>query len=103
MLMSCPASLLLMLLLAQTPTPDAHDLIPQLGSRRYAERQAATTALERLGQRAMPALRAAREQRDPEIRARASALLARIEGGLLVQPSLVALQFNDAPLSEVIR
>ena len=97
------ASLAWCVLLGQTPSSDPLELIQRLGSPRYVERQAASSALERLGSRSLPALRAALEQRDPEIRTRAGTLLARIEGNLLTQPSQVTLNFQDAPLSEVVR
>src|SRR5262249_28798236 len=56
-----------------------------------------------LGRQALPALRAAHDSRDPEVRSRASALIARIENALLTQPTLVALDFDDRPLKEVVR
>lgn len=96
------ASLALFVALGQVPATDPVDLIPQLGAPHYAERQAATTTLERLGRLALPALRSAREQRDPEVRTRAASLLARIEGSLLTQPSLVTLDFEDAPLAAAV-
>ena len=66
-------------------------------------RQAASAALERLGRRALPALKAACEQKDPEVRSRASAVLSRVEGALLTHPTEVRLDFQDAPISEVVR
>ena len=41
--------------------------------------------------------------KDPEIRSRASALITKIEGGLLTKPTMVALDFHDQPLAEVVR
>ena len=89
---------------ARSPRPTRPTWSRQLGAPRYAEREAASAALERLGRRALPALRAAREQRDPEVRTRAAALLAQDRGG----PADPAepwsrLDFQDAPLAEVVR
>jgi len=97
------ASLAVLVLFGQVPATDPFDLIAQLGAPQYAERNAASATLERLGRRALPALRAAREQRDPEVRSRAASLLAKIEGALLTQPSLVTLDFQDTPLPEAVR
>ena len=97
------ASLALFVILGQAPAGDPLDLIKGLGAPRFAEREAAASALEQLGRRALPALRIAREQRDPEIRNRAAALLGRIEGSLLTIPSQVTLDFEDAPIGDVIR
>jgi hypothetical protein len=76
-------------------------IVSQLGAPRYAEREAAAQALERLGRAALPALHAAREARDPEIRLRAAGLLKKIEIALLTQPTKVRLDFNNALLPEV--
>jgi hypothetical protein len=84
-------------------TPDPSELVTRLGSLRYVEREEAAGALERLGRLAIPALRAAREARDAEIRTRAAALFNKIEGALLTQPTLVSLDFDDQPLAEVTK
>jgi hypothetical protein len=99
------ASLVLVMVLGQSsPTSvDPTELVDRLGAPRYAERQAATEALERLGRHALPALRAARGERDPEVRSRVAALVTRIEGALLTQPSTVQLNFDDAPLHQVLK
>jgi hypothetical protein len=97
------ASLALVVVLGQVPAVDPAALVARLGSSRYAEREDAAGALERLGRPALAALRAARDDRDPEIRSRASALLNRIESGLLTQPTLVTLDFDDQPLPEVVK
>jgi hypothetical protein len=55
-------------------------LIEQLGSERYAERQAATTTLKHVGEPALDALRrASRNSNDAEIRRRAKRLVENIE------------------------
>src|SRR4051794_17626013 len=96
-------NLALIILLGQVPATDPAALVAQLGSPRYAEREAAAGALERAGRPAIAALRAARDARDPEIRTRAAALIHRIEGALLTQPTLVTLDFEDQPLPEVVK
>src|SRR5690348_11567137 len=80
--------------------PDPATLVERLGAPRYAEREEAAKALERSGAAAVPALRAARKARDPEVRARAAALLERIESGLMVRPTTVRLDYRDRPLNE---
>ena len=97
------ASLAIFVLLGQAPAADPTALVAQLGSRRYADREAAAVALERLGRQALPILRTARTVRDLEIRTRASGLVNRIEGALLTQPTLIALDFQDRPLLEVLK
>lgn len=99
------ANVAFVLLLGQLPAPapaDTSELVAKLGSGRYAERQSAATELEGLGRQALPALRNARDLKDPEVRSRASALIARIEGALLIEPTMIRLPFEDRPLGEVI-
>jgi hypothetical protein len=97
------ASLAILVLLGQAPALDPSALVAQLGSRRYVEREAAADALVQLGRQALPALRSARSARDLEIRTRASALVNRIEGTLLTQPTLITLDVQDRPLPEVLK
>ena len=99
------AKLVLLGLLGQVPgeQADPSAIAAQLGSRRYAEREAASETLERLGRSALPALRAARDSRDLEIRNRAYGLIHKIEGALLTQASQVRLQFENTPLVEVMQ
>jgi hypothetical protein len=97
------ANLVLFVLLGQGPADDPAALVGRLGSPRYAEREAAADALERLGRQAIPALRAARDARDPEVRTRAAALSNKIEGALLTQPTMVRLDFDDQPLPAVVK
>src|SRR4051794_39018486 len=65
-------------LLAAAPPPQVDRLIRQLGSDRYAQRESATQALDRLGGPALPALRKAAGSPDPEVRRRARRLVAAI-------------------------
>ena len=62
------ALVLLGQLSTSAPQSDPSALVGQLGAARYADREAAAGALERLGRAALPALRAARDHRDPEVR-----------------------------------
>lgn len=97
------ASLLLIAVLGQAPEVDPRALVPRLGAPRYAEREEAAAALERLGGKALPALRAARDLRDPEVQSRAVALVNKIEGALLTQPTMLSLDFTDKPLLEAVK
>src|SRR5437763_1828212 len=97
------ASLVLSAALVRVGEPDPPALVGRLGAPRWADREAAARALERRGRAALPALRAGRESRDPEVRARAAALIERIESGALVQPTLVRLDYRDRPLADVVR
>ena len=99
------ASLLLVLqLVAQSLTSgNPQILLEQLGATRYADREAAARVLEKLGREAIPVLRSARDSRDMEIRTRAAALLQKIEGSLLTMPTMVWLNFKDAPLADVVQ
>jgi len=99
------ASLLLVLqLVTQSSTSgNPQILLEQLGATRYADREAAARALEKLGREAIPVLQSARDSRDMEIRTRAAALLQKIEGSLLTMPTMVWLNFKDAPLGDVVQ
>ncbi len=80
---------------------DPAALVGRLGAPRFADREAAATALEKLGADALTALRAAADDRDPEVRSRAAGIARKIEAGLLIEPTRVALDFRDRPLDEV--
>ena len=97
-----PTLALAVAVLASGPLPDPTDLVKQLGSARYTLRESAEGELSRLGRVALPALRAAKDSRDPEIRTRASAILARIENSMLVEPTPITLDFRDVPIVEAI-
>lgn len=97
--------LCLWLLAATDPLPEGSDpagLVARLGSARFTERESAGRDLERLGRGAIAALRAASASPDAEVRARASSILGRIEGALLVEPTMVALDFDDARLVDAL-
>jgi hypothetical protein len=99
------AKLWLLVMIGQVPggQADPSALVVQLGAGRYAEREAASKALEQMGRPALAALRAVRDARDPEIRIRASHLIQKIEGALLTQPSRVRLDFQNVPLIQVVQ
>ena len=61
------AKLLLVMVLGQAPAEQADpgELVSRLGAGRYADREAASQALEHLGRPALPALRTARDSRRP--------------------------------------
>src|SRR5438128_1538483 len=77
-------------------------LVNQLGSLRPSEREAAATALEVLGSKALPALRAGREGQNPEVQERVTVLIRKIEGNQLIRPTMVTLDFRDRPMSEIL-
>lgn len=97
------AFLIVCAVLGQALEADPFELVGQLGAPRFAVREKAAGDLERLGRASLPALRSAREAKDPEVRNRASVLVGKIESSLLTQASLVRLDFDDAPLPTVIR
>jgi hypothetical protein len=63
-------------------------LIKQLGSEKFSEREAASKALEEAGEDALPALRNAKDNRDPEVRRRAVALAKAIIRRLRAQAEI---------------
>jgi len=97
------ASLVLIALLGQAPSPSPSALVARLGANRYADREAAARELERLGRDALPALRAAHNHKDAEIRTRATALADKIAGGLLTEPTLITLNLRDRTLADAAR
>ncbi len=90
-------------LVLMTATPGPEELVSKLGAPRYADREAAASALEKLGRSAISALKASRNHRDSEIRSRAVALLIKIEGSLLLQPTMIRLDFQDRPVSDILK
>ncbi len=98
------AGLLLVLQLVAQSSASSNPqlLLEQLGAARYADREAAARALEKLGREAIPVLQGGRNARDMEIRTRAAALLQKIEGSLLTRPTMVRLNFKDDSLADVV-
>jgi hypothetical protein len=95
-------SLVMIILLGQAPARDAGELVRQLGSARHAEREAAAAALEAMGAAALPALRAAGESKDAELRNRAAAIVAKLEWREMSGASMVRLDVADRPLDAVV-
>jgi len=95
------ALIVLSVALAGPAEPQAQ--VDRLGSPRYADREEAVAELERMGRKALPALRGALDSKDLEVRNRATALVDRIEASLLTMPTLIAMDFQDAPIAEVVR
>lgn len=88
-------------------------LIEQLGSNMFEEREQATKALEALGPAALDALRKAEKSGDPEVKSRAAALIRKAEEKLaqqkrraeaekLLAPTLVRLTFKETPVAEAV-
>jgi hypothetical protein len=81
-------------------------LVERLGSDDHGEREAATEALAGQGAAAVPALRAALDSPDAEVRRRAAVALARIEERLeaeeVLRPRTVRLSYRDVPLAEAL-
>lgn len=91
---------------AAEPAPTADELVRRLAAPRFADREAAGRELVRVGEPAVPALRAAQAAGDPEARARAGRLLELIakqsESARLTAGKLVKLDFENRPLAEVV-
>lgn len=90
------------LLVALMAGVDPHALVSQLGSPRYSEREAATVALEKLGEAALPVLREARLDRDPEVKSRAEFLLDAIERGMLTRSAMIRLSKERLSYTDVV-
>lgn len=84
------------------PTPEPAILVAQLGSDEYHEREAAVTALEKVGPAALPALREGVKSSDPEVRQRASKILVKLQrasdSASRLAPKKVALSYSDVSL-----
>jgi hypothetical protein len=79
------------------------ELVERLGTPRFAEREAATKALRDLGPRALPALRAARKSKDPEIRNRAARLVDVLQADWLTTPTRLPLDFRDVTAEDIVK
>src|SRR5262249_39383735 len=79
-------------------------LIAQLGSNRFKDREGAAAALNTIGEPALEALRKAVHDRDPEIGRRAEILAncirKRVETAQILQPKQVHLTFNSIPVTQ---
>jgi hypothetical protein len=81
-------------------------LVAQLGSTRYADREAATQALDALGPAALEPLRKALQSRDAEVRRRAGQLVQqidrRVQTARILEPTRVRLAYRDTPVTEAV-
>src|SRR5262245_58369080 len=92
---------------APTPTPDpAQKLVEQLGADRYADREAAAAALEKIGPSALPALRAGTRSENPEVRERVGPLIVKLkrsaESTARLAPKKVKLDYKDIPIGTAV-
>jgi hypothetical protein len=85
---------------------DVRDLVKQLGSDDYAEREAASKRLDAIGPGALTELRAAVRSENPEVARRAHELLRRIERRIdnekALAATLVTLDAKDQRLDDVL-
>lgn len=83
---------------ASTPA----QLVEQLGSEDFRQREAAAAALTQAGPGAIPALREAAKSGDPEVRQRAGAILVKLQRAATssekLAPKKVKLDYKDVPL-----
>jgi len=81
-------------------------LVTQLGSANFRERDAATRELETIGEPALAALKTAAKSTDMEVANRASALVAKIEqksaNAKLLAPTYVELNLKDSTVEQAI-
>lgn len=94
---------------SQAPQPDAKrvdDLVKQLGSSKYVERERAQKELESIGGSALDALRKAAKEGDLEISRRAAEMVRRMEEklttGSLLAPKKVNLKLKDASVLDAV-
>lgn len=95
------------LALAQQPTDKTiAGLIDKLGSGDFEDREQAEQELDKLGLKAIDALKQAAKSEDAEVRRRAEDLVAKIEkreaSALILRPTRVTLSLKDAPVAEAI-
>ncbi len=92
--------------LAAADAPDVTKLIDQLGSMKFADREAAAKALDELGAPALDALRKAAKGEDAEARRRAADLVTKIERRLETARYLAAktvrIDCKAKPLADVV-
>src|SRR4051812_22464696 len=76
-------------------------LIRQLGDREFRSREAAARELEKCGESALPAMRVALANADPEVKQRLALLIGRLERSSLLSPKLVSLHAEQKPAGQV--
>ena len=94
---------------APTPAPATAtpaELVIQLGSDDFREREAAVAALEKAGAAAIPALQEAMKSEIPEVRQRAAPILHKLQRAsdstARLAPKKVSLNYKDTPLGTAV-
>jgi hypothetical protein len=94
---------------ADAPKADAEkiaQLVKQLGSDSFDDREKATKELEAIGAAAVPALREAAKNGEAEVKTRAEALIQKVEAKAakekILAPTKVKLTFKETPLADAI-
>jgi hypothetical protein len=91
---------------ATTDQAKIEQLIQQLGSNNFRQRESASRELDALGEAALPELRKAAKNNDMEVATRAKALCekieARVQNHKLIAPTYVDLNFKDTPIEEAV-
>ena len=87
---------------AETPQPATESLIKQLGDKNFRVREKAGQSLEALGEAALPFLRKALQESDPEIHRRVEILTKKIERQVLLTPKKVTVKGEDLSAEEVV-
>jgi hypothetical protein len=81
-------------------TPE--QLVEQLTSKDYRQRDKASKALTALGKEALPALQKAKAHPDPEVRRRLDELIPPLERAVLLTPRQLSLHVTNKPIREVL-
>lgn len=98
--------------LAAVPAPASDEatiskLIEQLGADSFADREAASKALDKIGTPALEAVQKATKSADAEVRKRAAELAGRIgrraASEATLAPKMVRLEFKDTPVKEAVK
>jgi len=76
--------------------------VKKLGDPHFRQREMATQVLRDAGTEALPAIKAAQNDPDPELRVRARDLASEIETRQLLDPKIVTLKESNAPIKEVL-
>lgn len=92
--------------LAPAADPTPAELVARLGADDYRTREAAAAALERHGPAAVPALLAALDSPDPEVRRRAAPVLLKLrraaDSAERLAPRRVRLEYRAVPLGQAV-
>lgn len=99
-------SLTLAAVAVENPEPTPEVLVAQLGSVRFADREAAARALEDQGLKALPALEAGTRSHDPEISRRCAELAARLrrqmDSAAHLEAKMLRLSYQKVPLGTAV-